>query len=76
MNVKVCSIRVVVCLDFLMPLADFFTSGLPDSKPAPPTTETTRSKGRRDRQTNRETERQRERDRQTGRQRDRLNIDK
>ncbi|XP_065940396.1 intermembrane lipid transfer protein VPS13A isoform X3 [Magallana gigas] len=43
-NVKVCSIRVVVCLDFLMPLADFFTSGLPDSKPAPPTTGNAHSK--------------------------------
>ncbi|XP_078330281.1 intermembrane lipid transfer protein VPS13A-like isoform X6 [Crassostrea virginica] len=34
--VKVSSIRVVVCLDFLLPLADFFTSGLPDSGAAPP----------------------------------------
>lgn len=27
-NVKVCSVRLVVCLDFLMPLADFFTSAI------------------------------------------------
>lgn len=31
-NVKVCSIRVVVCLDFLMFFVDFFISGFLDFK--------------------------------------------
>ncbi|XP_056003796.1 intermembrane lipid transfer protein VPS13A-like isoform X2 [Ostrea edulis] len=32
-QVKISSIRVVVCLDFLMTLGEFFTSGLPEAKP-------------------------------------------
>ncbi|KAJ8307904.1 hypothetical protein KUTeg_014551 [Tegillarca granosa] len=42
-DVKVCSLHICVCLDYLMSLSDFFIKGMPETKPKPVKQEETKA---------------------------------